>query len=47
MPLTIVGMGLLGAHFFIDPTWTPQEHDKMRQIGVMRTQIECPSTPWA
>ena len=47
MPLTIVGKGLLGAHFLIGPAWTPQELDKMRQIGVIRTQIECPSTPWA
>ena len=36
-------MGLLSAHFLIAPTWTPQELDKMRQISVMRTRIECPS----
>ena len=47
LPLTLAGMGLLGAHFLIDTTWTPQELDKMRQVSVMRTRIEWPSTPWA
>ena len=41
-------MELLGAHFFFtQPTWTPQELDKMRQNSVMRTRIDHPSRPWA